>query len=177
MARISAPIKRRARRLRGIPTAAEQRLWACLRSRQLNGWHFRRQHPIPPYVVDFACLRARLVVEADGGQHAESADDRTRDLYLRQRGWQVLRFWNHDILSNPEGVVATIAAALPGPHPDPPPLQRGREGPPSAGGWGARMELPAPAEGPGGKPSQAGLSLPRGRGGGPGWGPGGPEEG
>ena len=117
----------RARRLRANLTDAERALWRELRQRQL-GWRFRRQFPIPPYVVDFACIEARLLVEADGGQHALSGRDRRRDARLRALGWRVLRFWNNDILQNRAGVLQTIAEPLGSlllesdPHPNPPPL-------------------------------------------------------
>ena len=114
----------RARELRINSTDAERRLWRHLRNYQVNGWQFRRQHPIPPYFADFACVEARLIVEADGGQHAENEKDLKRTAYLEWRGWQVLRFWNNEILESTEHVIETIAAAL-GPHPNPPPL-RGR---------------------------------------------------
>ncbi len=92
-------------------TEVERVLWYGLRRSQL-GWRFRRQHPIPPYVVDFACLEARLVVDADGGQHALPDEHELRDEELRRKGWRVLRFWNNDILGNRAGVLQTIAAAL-----------------------------------------------------------------
>jgi primosomal protein N' (replication factor Y) len=93
-------------------TEAATRLWARLRDRRLAGWHFRRQHPIPPYVADFACVEARLIVEVDGGQHQESARDKMRDEYLTTREWRMLRFWNNDVLANTEGVLQQILAAL-----------------------------------------------------------------
>jgi primosomal protein N' (replication factor Y) len=104
---------------------AEQVLWKELRKYQL-GWRFRRQFPIPPYIVDFACVEARLIVEADGGQHGRSGDDDVRDSELRRQGWRVLRFWNNEILANRQGVLGTIAEMLGspggrGPHPNPPP--------------------------------------------------------
>lgn len=68
--------------------------------------------PIGNFVVDFACLRRRLVVEIDGGQHMESREDEARDAWLRERGYRVLRFWNHEVLGNVEGVVETIVAKL-----------------------------------------------------------------
>ncbi|HYG91676.1 MAG TPA: endonuclease domain-containing protein [Azospirillum sp.] len=105
-------LKYRARELRTQPTDAERKLWRMLRGSQLGGWRFRRQHPIPPYIADFACLEAKLVVEADGGQHADSAYDDVRDRHLRSLGWRVLRFWNNEVLSNPEGVAQMILAAL-----------------------------------------------------------------
>jgi very-short-patch-repair endonuclease len=101
----------RAQELRGTLTEAEQRLWSRLRRRQL-GYAFRRQHPIPPYTVDFACTAKRLVIEADGGQHAESKSDARRDGFLRRQGWTVLRFWNNDVLQNTDGVIEAISAYL-----------------------------------------------------------------
>jgi very-short-patch-repair endonuclease len=107
-------------------TDAERCLWRLIRDRQLGGWRFRRQHPIGRYVADFACVEALLVIEVDGAQHAESSRDQVRDEYLRLRGWRVLRFWNNDVLTNANGVVTTILAAL-GPHPNPPPAKPGEE--------------------------------------------------
>ena len=109
----------RARKLRRDMTEVEQLLWQGLRRGQ-HGWRFRRQHPIPPYVVDFACIEARLVVECDGGQHAQAGEHDARDQQLRHKGWRILRFWNNEILENRHGVIETIIAAL-GPYPPPPP--------------------------------------------------------
>lgn len=114
-------LKYRARELRTQPTDAERKLWSLLRQGQLGGWRFRRQHPIPPYIADFACIEAKLVIEADGGQHAESSYDEARDRHLRNLGWRVLRFWNPEVLTNPEGVAETILAALSDPEHVPPP--------------------------------------------------------
>ncbi len=100
----------RARAMRGAPTEAEQRLWRLLRDRRLSGLKFRRQVPIGPYVVDFLCVGARLIVEADGSQHAENRRDAARDAYLANEGWTVLRFWNHEVLQNRNGVLDTILA-------------------------------------------------------------------
>ncbi|HEX3521514.1 MAG TPA: endonuclease domain-containing protein, partial [Stellaceae bacterium] len=113
-------------------TDAEQALWKQLRNHRL-GWRFRRQFPIPPCIVDFACVDARLIVEADGGQHERPGDDELRDNELGRQGWRVLRFWNNQILANPEGVMSTIAEALGrprerSPHPNPPPLAAGLSG-------------------------------------------------
>jgi very-short-patch-repair endonuclease len=102
----------RARRLRHDATDAERRLWYRLRSRQINGAKFVRQDPIGPYVVDFACREQRLIVEVDGGQHATDPRDAVRDSWLSDRGYRVLRFWNNDVLSNTDGVLEAIAAAL-----------------------------------------------------------------
>jgi primosomal protein N' (replication factor Y) len=104
---------------------AEQVLWKELRKYSLGG-RFRRQFPIPPYIVDFACVEARLVVEADGGQHARPGDHDPRDDELRRRGWRVLRFRNNEILANRQGVLRNIAEMLgpprdQSPHPNPPP--------------------------------------------------------
>jgi very-short-patch-repair endonuclease len=106
---------RRARRLRKEMTDAEVRLWLHLRAEQMDGYPFRRQVPMGPYVVDFACLKARLVIEVDGGQHAEEKldRDRRRTAWLESRGFRVLRFWNHEVLQETEGVLESIRAALP----------------------------------------------------------------
>ena len=107
-------------------TEAERVLWRELRKYSL-GWRFRRQFPIPPYIVDFACVEARLIVEADGGQHGLPGDHDVSDRELQRQGWRVLRFWNNDIVANRQGVLGTIADALGpprggNPHPNPPPL-------------------------------------------------------
>jgi very-short-patch-repair endonuclease len=112
MALISPRTRERARALRRDQTDVERILWRYLKARQIGGWRFRRQHPIAPYIADFACVEAKLVVEADGGQHAESARDEIRDQRLKDAGWRILRFWNADILKNMPGVIETIAAAL-----------------------------------------------------------------
>jgi very-short-patch-repair endonuclease len=101
----------RARELRQSMTDAERRLWRYLRRHFLDV-HFRRQVPIGPYIVDFACLRRMLVVEIDGGQHMGSPEDEVRDRWLGSRGYRVLRFWNHEVLKNTEGVLTVIASAL-----------------------------------------------------------------
>lgn len=91
------PNIRLARTLRAQPTEAELKLWVLLRRGQLGGFRFRRQVPIGPYVADFLCHEARLIVEADGGQHADSARDVVRDSWLAEQGYEVMRFWNDDI--------------------------------------------------------------------------------
>ena len=104
-----------ARALRKRLTPQEVRLWLRLRElRALNNLHFRRQVPIGNFIVDFASLRNRIVVELDGGQHGLSAElvtDRQRDRVLMEKGFRVLRFWNSDVDSNIDGVVETIIAA------------------------------------------------------------------
>jgi very-short-patch-repair endonuclease len=101
-----------ARQLRRDATDAEQRLWSALRDRRLRGYRFRRQHPIGDFVVDFACTRDRLIVEADSGQHADNDGDHRRTAWLEREGWRVLRFWNNDVLANKDGVVETILREL-----------------------------------------------------------------
>jgi very-short-patch-repair endonuclease len=120
-----SPMRNNARRLRRNMTDAEQALWRELRRNSL-GWRFRRQCPIPPYIVDFACIEARLIVEVDGGQHARPGDHDRRDATLHRKGWRVLRFWNNEVLENRAGVLQTISEALGAwpsiyPHPNPPP--------------------------------------------------------
>ena len=103
---------RQARALRVTMTDAERRLWACLRGRRLVGYKFRRQHPLGRFIVDFACIEHRLMIEADGGQHSENEADERRTAWLQRRGWRVLRFWNNEILTNSEGVQEAILEAL-----------------------------------------------------------------
>jgi len=108
-----------ARKLRNNPTEAERRLWSRLRRKQTDGHRFRRQVPLGPYVADFVCFDARLIVEADGGQHADRvAHDSERTVWLEAQGYRVLRFWNNDVLSNTDGVIESIRVAL-GIHPPP----------------------------------------------------------
>lgn len=103
----------RASHLRTNFTDAERHLWRYLRNRQLGGYKFRRQHPRPPYTVDFVCLERRLIVELDGGQHAEAqAYDAARTAHLELSGYLVLRFWNHQALSNTQEVLTRILQQL-----------------------------------------------------------------
>ncbi|HJS85010.1 MAG TPA: DUF559 domain-containing protein [Acetobacteraceae bacterium] len=108
---------RHARHLRHHQTDAEHALWRMLRNRRFQRHKFRRQHPIGPFIADFARVAARLVIEADGVQHAESAADTGRTAWLQAHGWRVIRFWNTDILTTPEHVADTILAAVCDPHP------------------------------------------------------------
>ena len=103
-----------AKQLRRQMTDAEQVLWYHLRSHRLAGQKFRRQQPLGRYVVDFVHFGARVIVEADGGQHNESAHDAARDAWLQNQGFRVLRFWNNEILLNTQQVLAVIYAAVEG---------------------------------------------------------------
>jgi very-short-patch-repair endonuclease len=104
-----------ARQFRHKQTDAEKALWAILRRKQISGFKFRRQEPIGPYIVDFVSFEKRLIIEIDGGQHAEiqaRARDEARSMWLRRQGYEVLRFWNNDVLVNREAVAESIRAAL-----------------------------------------------------------------
>ncbi|MDA1001568.1 MAG: endonuclease domain-containing protein [bacterium] len=106
--------RERSRELRSAPTEAEKKLWEHLRRKQL-GVHFRRQHPVGPFVLDFYCHEAKLAVELDGGGHAEAgqaAHDAGRSRALADEGIRVLRFWNSDVMGNIEGVLGAIQNAL-----------------------------------------------------------------
>ncbi len=127
-----------ARVMRKSPTEAERALWRLLRNKRLAGWKFRRQQPIGRYIVDFVCLEARPIVEADGSQHADNPADAARDAWLTAQSFRIARFWNNDILARSDGVLTAILAALegdvagiepassPAPLPSPPP-RGGRE--------------------------------------------------
>ncbi|MBZ9885251.1 DUF559 domain-containing protein [Mesorhizobium sp. CA10] len=105
------PAKRNfARSMRREPTEAEDRLWHELRGRRLDNIKFRRQVPIGRFVADFLCAEAKLIVEIDGSQHAESLRDLERDAGLKARGFRVLRFWNDDVLKELDAVCDTIIA-------------------------------------------------------------------
>jgi len=110
-------------------TEAERRIWSIVRARQIDGFRFRQQVPIGRYIADFVCHEARLIIEIDGGQHdAGSPHDVERSRFLEGQGYLMLRFWNNEVLANPEGVVTAIAAALAAASPPPhPPPSRGRE--------------------------------------------------
>ena len=104
---------RRSRELRNNATQAERRLCQHLRSRQLTGVRFNRQVPIGPYICDLVARTPKLIIELDGGQHADAADyDANRTTFLQQRGYRVIRFWNNDVLENLEGVLTVIEEAL-----------------------------------------------------------------
>ena len=102
-----------AKTLRQQSTDAERMLWKYLRAHRMAGYKFRRQVVIEPYIVDFVCLEARLIVEADGGQHLEQVeDDLKRSAFLEFLGYRVIRFWNHEILRDTHTVLEQIHNAL-----------------------------------------------------------------
>jgi very-short-patch-repair endonuclease len=118
---------KRARELRKNRTSAERRLWWKLRELKRAGFKFRQQVPIDHFIVDFACLSKRVIIEVDGGTHStaeEIARDRARERHLREQGFHVLRVWNSEVRGNIEGVMDTIVGAL-GPPPPYPPRQGG----------------------------------------------------
>ena len=153
------------RRLRNNMTDAEQRLWNVLRSRQLDGCKFRRQHPYYHCILDFVCLERKVVVEVDGGQHADSTTDAARDDFLRESGFTVLRFWNHEVLNRTEAVAEAIHRALGvhrahHPHPDPPLEGEGEKPSGSDLSIKRRHSHPTPSlEGEGEKPPGSDLSV------------------
>ena len=125
--------RRHAKAMRHEMTEAEAALWKLLRAKRLEAFKFRRQLPIGLFIADFACPAVRLIVEADGSQHAENARDESRTQWLESQGWRVLRFWNAEILANSDDVMRVIYAALTSPLP------------PTA----ARRAPPSPARGEG----------------------------
>jgi very-short-patch-repair endonuclease len=137
-------------------TEAEQQLWRMLRSRQTEGYGFRRQVPIGGFIADFVCHAVRLIVEIDGGQHdPSSAAEASRTRFLEAEGYRVLRFWNNEVLDNPEGVGAAIADALHQTSPSPirpvaptgiDPVTPTRTLPHQGGGPEATLEDPADSE-------------------------------
>ena len=125
--RVEVWMTKRARSLRAAATPEERKIWGMLSRYRPK---FTRQLPIGPYIVDLACREARLVVEIDGGHHAELKADARRDAYLRAEGWTVLRIWNSDVRENPHGaaevILARAADCLGGTHPQPLPSREGR---------------------------------------------------
>ncbi|MDV0594692.1 MULTISPECIES: endonuclease domain-containing protein [unclassified Enterobacter] len=103
----------KSKQLRKQMTPEELRLWYLLRGRHFFGYKFRRQMPIGAYVVDFSCLKAKLIIELDGGQHQdEEAYDQRRTAYLKTNGWEVMRFWNNEFRVNEEAVLNLILQRL-----------------------------------------------------------------
>ncbi len=118
-------------------TDAERKLWRILKE-SFGDWHFRKQVPLRHFIADFACHRARLVIEIDGGQH-DPANDLPRTRVIESEGYRVLRFWNNEVLGNPDGVWTVIDGALGDHHPTPNPS-------PSRGGE-LSERTPYPGEG------------------------------
>ncbi len=113
-----------AKRLRKNATEAEKHLWYILRSKSM-GVKFRRQAVIGRYVVDFVCFEKRLIIEVDGGQHCQNAKDIIRDQWLKSQGYDVMRFWNNEVLENLDGVFEVLEARLNSPSPSLPTLRGG----------------------------------------------------
>jgi very-short-patch-repair endonuclease len=127
---VSTKQRTRARALRRDSTDAERIIWNAVRAHRLAGASFRRQTPIGPYIVDFVCHDANLIVEIDGGQHFESEQmkrDARRSSFLSSKGYRALRFTNYDVMTNRQGVSETIAAAVMHTPSPPLPRKRGRE--------------------------------------------------
>ena len=134
-------IRQKAKQLRSNSTDAERNLWAHIRNRRLEGWKFRRQLPIGRFIVDFACAELRIIVEIDGGQHAEQVIyDLNRTKILQSKGYQVVRYWNNEVLGNIEGVIEALTLTL---------SQRERELSPSPSGRGISNPLSPGGEGRG----------------------------
>ena len=110
----------RAKALRREMTEAEKKIWQRLRSRQAEGYRFRRQVPFGRFIVDFVCHEAKLIIEIDGGQHDRSSEQEVRRTrFLEGQGYIALRFWNNEALENPDGVHTVIAQELRRDHPHP----------------------------------------------------------
>ena len=147
----------RARQLRRDSTGAEKRLWRALHDK-LPATKWRRQMPIGPYFADLTCFAARLVIEIDGGQHAEAGEyDRVRTRFIEGQGYRVLRFWNNDVSDNVGGVVETIAQAL---SPSPSQPSAGPLPLPMGEGAGRRNLSPSPPVLPGNRATFTGKNPP-----------------
>jgi len=111
--KIPEDLKTYAREMRKNMPDAEQLLWYLLRNRRIAGGKFRRQHPVGRYILDFYCVEKKLAIEQDGGQHSEQQTyDQQRDIYLKQQGIEVLRFWNNQMLSETESVLEVIYSTI-----------------------------------------------------------------
>ncbi len=113
----AAVVRTHARANRRAMTMAETALWAMLRDRRFSAFKFRRQQPIGSFIADFLCYDARWIVEADGGQHCDSAYDDRRTAWLESQDFRVIRFWNHEILTQRRDVMDRLFAALNSPSP------------------------------------------------------------
>ena len=103
----------RSKQLRRNLTLAEARLWSYLRGNQINQVNFRRQHAMGKYIVDFCSPKAKLIIELDGSQHLEQVEyDKVRTQYLEARGYRVIRFWNHEVMNDIDGVIHAIILAV-----------------------------------------------------------------
>ena len=110
--RTDSKTMRRAGNLRKNMTPAEKKLWAYLRRSQL-GFRFRRQHAIGNFIIDFCCIKKKLIVELDGSQHLDMQEyDEDRTEHLQSRGYRVIRFWNNDVMNDIDGVILAISYAL-----------------------------------------------------------------
>jgi very-short-patch-repair endonuclease len=107
-----------AKNLRQSQTDCEIKLWYHLRGRRFENLKIRRQYPIGSYIADFICVEKMLLIELDGGQHADSKKDVVRDNYLKSKGYITLRFWNSDVIENINGVLETIRTSINNPHPN-----------------------------------------------------------
>ena len=111
--RSNPKIMHQAGELRKEPTPAETKLWAYLRGNQLNGVNFRRQHAIGNYIIDFCALKYKLIIELDGSQHLEQKEyDTERTRFLEEQGFQVIRFWNNQVMNELDGVISEILLSL-----------------------------------------------------------------
>jgi very-short-patch-repair endonuclease len=120
--RRKSKLRNHAKAMRSEPTEAEHRIWHLLRAHRFAGFKFKRQEPLDFYIADFICFTRRLIIELDGGQHAECASDERRDTYLKAQGFRIIRIWNNDLFTNEEGVAELIWSALqspPLPNPSP----------------------------------------------------------
>jgi very-short-patch-repair endonuclease len=129
--KVTPKLRARARTLRRDSTEAEKIIWSAIRAHRLNGASFRRQVPMGPYVADFVCHAAKLIIEIDGGQHFEAEHQRKdarRDAFLASKGYRVLRFNNHEVMTNRLGVAEAIAAAIENAPSPTLPRKRGRDG-------------------------------------------------
>ena len=104
--------RKRARDMRADATRPEDILWQMVKDRRIAGFKFRRQVPLKGCILDFVCFEARLIVEVDGWQHAQSVRDAVRDQVFRADGFRILRFWNDEVTDNPDGVHSVIQAEL-----------------------------------------------------------------
>ena len=110
-----AKLRGRAESMRSESTDAEHRLWQILRAHRFAGYKFRRQVPLDFYIADFVCFARRLILELDGGQHADSTTDARRDAFLKSQGFRIVRIWNNELFTNEEGVAELILSALQSP--------------------------------------------------------------